>query len=71
MDDIQIEIYQKMPIYKRIRIGCQLHDFAYQRLKTYLLKQNKGLDEESIKREILKRFIGDTTGIFSKNIKGT
>jgi Zn-dependent M32 family carboxypeptidase len=64
MDPRQIEIYQQMPIYKRVQVGCQLHDFAYQRLKMFLHHKFKEKGEAWVQREILKRYFGETAGLF-------
>lgn len=67
MDLKQYNIYKKMPPFQRVSIGCQLHDFAYQRLKVFLRQKMKNATDEMIQEEILKRFLDESKGIFYKN----
>ena len=64
MELTQYDLYKKMSPYRRVSIGCQLHDFAYRRLEVFLRKQMKDATDEMIKRELLKRFLGESAGIF-------
>jgi hypothetical protein len=57
MDLKQYDIYKKMPSFQRVSIGCQLHDFAYQRLKVFLRQKMKNATDAMIQEEILKRFL--------------
>lgn len=63
----QYDLYKKMPPFQRVSIGCQLHDFAYQRLKAFLRRQMKNASDAMIKRELLKRFLGEPAGIFYRS----
>jgi hypothetical protein len=67
MDLNQYEIYKKMPSFQRVTVGCQLHDFAYQRLKLFLRQQMNNATEAMIQEEILKRFLGESKGIFYRS----
>jgi len=67
MDLNQYDIYKKMPSFQRVTVGCQLHDFAYQRLKLFLRQQMNNATEAMIQEEILKRFLGESKGIFYRS----
>ena len=71
MNRHQYQIYKNMPTYQRLRIGCQLHDFALNRLKIQLHQQMKNANKKTIQNVILKRFLGESTGILFKNTKDT
>lgn len=67
MDAKQYDLYKKMTPSQRVSIGCQLHDFAFQRLKAFLRQRMKNASDEMIQRELLKRFLGESAGIFYKS----
>ncbi len=67
MDLKQYDIYKKMHSFQRVSVGCQLHDFAYQRLKVFLRQKMKNATDAMIQEEILKRFLGESKGIFYRS----
>lgn len=67
MDLNQYDIYKKMPSFQRVTVGCQLHDFAFQRLKLFLRQEMNNATEAMIQEEILKRFLGESKGIFYRS----
>lgn len=56
LEQFDIYKYKKMPSFQRVCIGCQFHDFAYQRLKAFLRQKMKNAPGAMKQEEILKRF---------------
>jgi hypothetical protein len=62
MDVTQYDLYKRMTPSQRVSVGCQLHDFAFQRLKVFLSKRMNNATDEMIQMELLKRFLGESAG---------
>jgi len=63
----QYDLYKKMSSSDRVKIACQLHDFAFQRLKAYLCQRMENASEDIIRKELFKRFLGESAGIFHQD----
>ena len=59
----QIEAYRRMTPAERVRSGCALHDFAYQRLILFLTRTHPDRSQADIRRLAARRFLHDAAGI--------
>ena len=63
-DPEQLQLYRRMSPAKRLEIGCQLHDFARQRLYYFFKKQHPEKTEQEIAILTAKRFLNESGGFF-------
>jgi hypothetical protein len=59
----QLECYRRMTPGQRLRVGCQLHDFAHARLVAMFRQQMPDRSEREILRLVAKRFLGDAGSV--------
>ena len=61
--DMQWEIYQAMPPWRRIATACALHDFAHQRLVIHLSRRYPDKPRSEILKIALRRFLRDAARV--------
>jgi hypothetical protein len=60
----QDDAYRNISGDQRITAGCELHDFAFDHIMTFLRTKNPLLTERELVLETAKRFLGDAAPIF-------
>jgi hypothetical protein len=55
----QVEIYRAMHPAQRLRVAFGLHDFAYRRIAAAIARRQRHLDDDGLRHEVLRRFIGE------------
>ncbi len=63
VDPKQFEIYRKMSPAQRLRTGCALHDFAYQRVRFQISRKHPEKSAKEINKLVCKRFLNDAAGV--------
>lgn len=66
----RIEIFRNMTPDQRVRIACELHDFAYRRVFLSIQEEHPEWTEEECKLETAVRFLGESARVLRARSQG-
>jgi hypothetical protein len=60
---LRLQIYKNMTGRKRFETACALHDFAHQKLTSYLTQMHPDWTPRQVSLETAKRFLGESASV--------